>query len=291
MSVNKTIKYLLPSTTIDMGGIPVKQALPTQKVQQLDPFLLLHHARAKFSDRRPAKQQGVGPHPHRGFAPVTFVIEGEVQHRDSWGNNQIAKEGEVQWMYSGAGIVHSERPTQALVEGAAAQETIQLWINNSSEFKKTPPKYIYLSENDMPVFSSADNKIKHKLVAGTYDNQKSAFHPQNEVLIIWSSAEKLGKEQFSLPKQHNCLLYLVKGAVSVKGFGKVEAEHLAILSEDGDSLEIETLEKDTQFILLCGQPIDEPVTQQGPFVMNTSTEVLEAMRDYRMGKMGILIED
>jgi len=118
MNKFKSVKYLLPASTINMGGIRVKQALPTQKVQQLDPCLLLHHAKAKYSSRSSAKQQGVGPHPHRGFAPVTFVIEGEVQHRDSWGNNQIAKKGEVQWMYSGAGIVHSERPTQALADSS-----------------------------------------------------------------------------------------------------------------------------------------------------------------------------
>ncbi|MGB0424709.1 MAG: pirin family protein, partial [Flavobacteriales bacterium] len=150
MNSNKNVKYILPATTIDMGGFPVKQALPTQNIQQLDPFLLLHHARAKFNKDRPAKHQGIGPHPHRGFAPVTFVIEGEVQHRDSWGNNQVAKTGEVQWMYSGAGIVHSERPTQDLVESGGYQEIVQLWVNSSSNFKKTPPKYHHLSAANMP---------------------------------------------------------------------------------------------------------------------------------------------
>ena len=121
---NRKVKHILPAEKIDMGGFPVKQALPTQQVQQVDPFLLLHHARVKPIYDRPAKTQGVGPHPHRGFSPVTFVIEGEVHHQDSRGNNQVAKAGEVQWIHTGAGIIHSERPTENLIENKGVQELI-----------------------------------------------------------------------------------------------------------------------------------------------------------------------
>ena len=112
----KKVSHLLPAQNMDMGGFPIKQALPTQKVQQFDPFLLLHHARTRYSSRKPARIQGVGPHPHRGFSPVTFVIEGAVHHRDSRGNSQVAKAGEVQWMHAGMGIIHSERPSKELVD-------------------------------------------------------------------------------------------------------------------------------------------------------------------------------
>ena len=135
----KTVKYLLSAVEIDMGGFAIKQAFPTNKIQQIDPFLLLHHGKLKYSDSKLAKHQGVGPHPHRGFSPVTFVIEGEVHHRDSRGNNQIAKKGEVQWMHAGAGIIHSERPSQALVEATQIQEIVQLWINSPADKKMTPP--------------------------------------------------------------------------------------------------------------------------------------------------------
>ena len=114
--MNKSVKAVLPATEIDMGGFPVKQALPKQQFAQLDPFLLVHHGHGKYSNRRPAKQQGIGPHPHRGFSPVTFVIEGAVHHRDSRGNSQVAKQGEVQWMNAGAGIIHSERPSEEIAD-------------------------------------------------------------------------------------------------------------------------------------------------------------------------------
>lgn len=289
-TIVKQVKYLLPSTEIDMGGFPVKQALPTQKVQQWDPFLLLHHANTKYSNRKLAKHQGIGPHPHRGFSPVTFVIEGEVHHRDSWGNNQIAKEGEVQWIHAGAGIVHSERPSEALIERQAHQEIVQLWINSPAVKKMIPPTYSYVSNEAMTRFSSEDQKITNKLIAGNYGELKGKVVPQSELLVIWGQGEQGGTQQLTVPKGLSSMLYLIKGDISLKGYGLIEGENLAVLDHEGDVIDM-SFKKDGQFILLCGKAIDEVVTQSGPYVMNTQTEILEAMRDYQMGKFGILIEE
>jgi len=286
----KDVKYLLPATEIDMGGFPVKQALPTQKVQQWDPFLLLHHAKAKYSNRRLAKHQGVGPHPHRGFSPVTFVIEGEVHHRDSWGNNQIAKQGEVQWMHAGAGIVHSERPSDALIESGGGQEIIQLWINSPANKKMIPPTYSYVPDEGMTLFSSDDKLITNKLIAGNYDGLTGKIVSQSDLLVIWGMGKQGGAQQLTIPKGYSSMLYLIKGNITLKGYGLIEAEHLAVFDHQGDVIDM-SFKENGQFILLCGRPIDEPVTQSGPYVMNTQTEILEAMRDYQMGKFGILIEE
>lgn len=286
----KGVKYLLPATKVDMGGFPVKQALPTQKVGQVDPFLLLHHATAKFNINKQARHQGIGPHPHRGFSPVTFIIEGEVRHRDSWGNDQVAKSGEVQWMHAGAGIVHSERPTDALVAENGKQEIIQLWINSPSIRKMQPPVYTYLSIEDMPVFLSADTKISNKLVAGNYSGKKSKLIAQSELLILWGKAQTGGVQTLNIPPGFSAMIYLINGAMNLKGFGIIDKENLAVLDEKGEQIEM-SFSEDSQFLLLSGKPINKKVTQQGPFVMNTQTEILEAMRDYKMGKMGILIED
>lgn len=289
-TIVKQVKYLLPSTEIDMGGFPVKQALPTQKVQQWDPFLLLHHANTKYSNRKLAKHQGIGPHPHRGFSPVTFVIEGEVHHRDSWGNNQIAKEGEVQWIHAGAGIVHSERPSEALIERQGHQEIVQLWINSPAVKKMIPPTYSYVSNEAMTRFSSEDQKITNKLIAGNYGELKGKVVPQSELLVIWGQGEQGGTQQLTVPKGFSSMLYLIKGDISLKGYGLIEGENLAVFDHEGDVIDM-SFKKDGQFILLCGKAIDEVVTQSGPYVMNTQTEILEAMRDYQMGKFGILIEE
>lgn len=289
-AVLKKVKYVLPAEKIDMDGFPVKQALPTHKIQQVDPFLLLHHATAKFNKNRPAKHQGVGPHPHRGFSPVTFIIEGEVRHRDSWAHDQIAKAGEVQWMHAGAGIVHSERPSEALVQDSGRQEIIQLWINSPSTAKMQPPEYTYLSLEVMPVLISEDKKIKTKLIAGKYREQRGKVIPKSDLLVLWGNGQVGGFENYIIPQDFNCMLYLIKGSLNIKGFGLVEAEQLIVFGLSGNSIEIR-LKQDSQFLILSGKPLDEKVTQHGPYVMNTQTEILEAMRDYQMGKMGILIED
>jgi redox-sensitive bicupin YhaK (pirin superfamily) len=288
--MRKKVKFLIPAYDVNMGGILLKQALPTIKVDQVDPFLLLHHG--KFTSRAdaPAKQQGIGPHPHRGFSPVTFVVEGEVQHRDSWGNNQIAKKGEVQWMHAGAGIIHSERPSQALAEVNGSQEIIQLWINSPAHKKMTPPKYFHLEETQIPVFLSEDKAIRHKVIAGNYQELRGKINTESEVLVIWSESLNDGSQTFSIPEKYNAMIYVIKGEIKVSGYGLVDKECLLVFENEGTDIEL-SAKPDTQFLVLAGIPLNEKIAQQGPFVMNNATEIMEAMRDYQMGKMGMLIEE
>lgn len=286
----KNVKYVIPAYDIDMGGVVVKQALPTQQVDQVDPFLLLHHGRFKAREDAPALHQGLGPHPHRGFTPVSFVIDGEVHHRDSRENNQIARQGEVQWMHAGAGIIHSERPSQALAERNGTQEVVQLWINSPAHKKMVQPDYQYIPETDIPVFFSEDKQFKNKLIAGQYNQHQGKIKTQSELLILWSYADTKASQILTLPEAFNTMLYVLRGELRVTGFGKVLAESLVVFDKPSTDIEIST-DSDTQFLLLAGAPLDESIVHQGPFVLNTQTEILEAMRDYQMGKMGFLVEE
>lgn len=288
--MNKNVKYLIPAMDINMGGVLVKQAIPTNNVNQVDPFLLLHHAKFKFTDKAPAIQQGLGPHPHRGFSPITFVIDGEIHHRDSRGNNQIAKKGEVQWMHAGAGIIHSERPSQNLVETNGSQEIIQLWVNSPANKKMEKPNYQFIEETNMPVFLSEDKQIKNKLIAGNYNGLQSKTATASELLMIWGEAEEIGTETLSIPNNFNTMLYVIRGGLKITGYGKVDKKNLVVFENNSENISL-TTDPNTQFLLLAGLPIEEKVVQQGPFVMNTETQILEAMRDYQMGKMGLLIEE
>ncbi|MFK7786126.1 MAG: pirin family protein, partial [Crocinitomicaceae bacterium] len=184
------MRKILPAQTIDMGGFPVKQALPTQNVPNVDPYLLLHHAKTEPLFDRSARIQGIGPHPHRGFSPVTFVIEGEVHHRDSRGNSQVAIAGEVQWMHAGAGIIHSERPSQNSVEKRMDQEIVQLWINSPAEAKMKQPEYIHLNESDFPGVIMEDGFSDIKLVSGNYKGVKGKIKAQSDVLIMWGVSKE-----------------------------------------------------------------------------------------------------
>jgi len=289
-AILKQVKTLLPSVEIDMGGTPVKQSLPTQKVNRVDPFLLVHHLKIQYFDDRPARIQGIGPHPHRGFSPVTFIVEGELHHRDSRGNSQIAKEGEVQWMNSGAGIVHSERPSEALAQRNGTQEIIQLWINSPAASKMKEPYYRHLSEEQIQRVTSEDNKVATKVIVGEFNGVKSDLPTESDLQILWGTAQKDGIETYQIPEGFNSMLYLIKGTLRIIGYGFIDAENLVIFEEEGTEITI-TASEDSQFLLLSGKALNEKVSQSGPFVMNNQTQILEAMRDYQMGKMGILIEE
>jgi quercetin 2,3-dioxygenase len=288
--MSRKVRFLIPAYDIDMGGIPLKQALPTNNVENVDPFLLLHHAEFTFTSDAPALHQGISPHPHRGFSPVTFVVEGEVHHRDSRGNNQVARKGEVQWMHAGRGIMHSERPSQKLAEENGKQEIIQLWINTPAAKKMQEPLYQYLPESSIPVFGSDGNLVKNKLVTGAYNGLSGKIKTESELLIIWSNAQHGGIQTYAVPELLNAMLYVIRGNIRISGYGMVEEKSLVVFENSGDEVEISAT-TDAQYLVLAGVPINEKVVQQGPFVMNKTTQILEAMRDYRMGKMGILIEE
>lgn len=273
-----------------MGGLPIRQPLPTQQVQQVDPFLLLHHANIKSPTHIEPDDAGVGPHPHRGFSPVTFIFQGGVHHRDSRGNDSVVYAGGAQWMNAGRGIIHSERPPHDIHEIGGRQEIIQLWINTPAKNKMDQPSYFPIQAAEVPSFVSADGRVTTNVFAGEIENVKGKIPTLSVVNAATVYAKKGGKVSYALPKDHQVLLYLLDGSITLEAYGLVEGLHAVYFKNDGDGIGLEALE-DTRMLLLSGAPLDEPVVSHGPFVMNTQTEILEAMRDYQMGKMGMLIEE
>lgn len=287
---NRTVNRLLYAHQVDMGGMPVRQPLPTEKVEQIDPFLLLHHANIKVPTHIKPNHAGIGPHPHRGFSPVTFIFKGGVHHRDSRGNNSTIYAGGAQWMNAGMGILHSERPPQDIHEIGGLQEIIQLWINTPSKNKMDQPAYYPLSAEDAPTFVSEDGKVNGKVFSGEVAGVKGPIPSQADVNAATLTFRKEGKISLAIPANHNAIIYLLDGRLRVEGFGMVEELHIVHFNNDGEGITLEGLE-DIRILLLSGQPLNEPVASHGPFVMNNQTQVLEAMRDYQMGKMGVLIEE
>lgn len=287
---NRTVSRLLYAQTVDMGGLPVRQPFPTQVVQQIDPFLLLHHANVKVPKHLAPKYAGVGPHPHRGFSPVTFVFKGGVHHRDSRGNDSVIYEGGVQWMNAGMGIIHSERPPDDIHEIGGRQEIIQLWVNTPAKVKMEQPAYYPVEKEDMEIFQSDDGLITGRVVAGSLFDKNGKVPTYSAINAATIEAKKDGKISIPLPADHNAMLYLLDGKISLDGFGLVEELHVVHFKNDGEAISFQVLE-DTRILLLSGAPIAEEVVSHGPFVMNTQTEIMEAMRDYQKGKMGVLIED
>lgn len=272
-----------------MGGLPVRQPFPTQRVDQIDPFLLLHHADVKVPQHTEPDHAGVGPHPHRGFSPVTFIFKGGVHHRDSRGNDSVIYAGGAQWMNAGMGVIHSERPPHDIHEIGGRQEIIQLWINTPAAHKMDAPAYFPLAAQDVPQSQTDDGKVLLKVFSGEVAGLKGPIPSHTEVNAATVELKKGGKLSASLPADHNAVIYLLDGKLSVDGYGLAEGHHAVFFKKDGEGISFEALE-DTRVLLLSGKPLDEEVVSHGPFVMNNQTQILEAMRDYQMGKMGMLIE-
>jgi quercetin 2,3-dioxygenase len=286
----RTVSQLLYAHQVDMGGMPIRQPLPTQRVDQIDPFLLLHHADIKAPTTIDPDDAGVGPHPHRGFSPVTFIFKGGVHHRDSRGNDSTIYAGGAQWMNAGMGIIHSERPPHDIHEIGGRQEIIQLWINTPAKHKMDQPAYFPVKAEDAPLVKSEDGLVTLKMFSGELLGTKGPAPSQVEVNAATLELKKSGTIHIPLPQNHNAMLYLLDGKLNVADFGMVEALHLVHFKNDGEGIALTALE-DTRALLLSGKPLNEEVVSYGPFVMNTQTQIMEAMRDYQAGKMGILIED
>lgn len=287
---NRTVNRLLYADNVDMGGVPVRQPLPTQQVEQIDPFLLLHHHVTEVPEGAVPHYSGVGPHPHRGFSPVTFVYKGGVHHRDSRGNNSVVYEGGTQWMNAGMGVVHSERPPADIHERGGVQEIIQLWVNVPKAHKMNQPEYTPLQAEDTPVLALEGGGIQVKVVAGTFGEIQGPIKPPTSVLVLRIEMKPDATYAFPIPEQHNAFLYLLDGKIRLEGYGDVEGHHLVQLNRDGEGCTI-TAKEPTRILLVAGMPLNEPVASHGPFVMNNQTEILQAMRDYQQGKMGMLVED
>lgn len=287
---NRSVTQLSYAEMIDMGGMPVRQPFPTQRIDAVDPFLLLHHADINIPEHVNTAHAGVGPHPHRGFSPVTFIFKGGVHHRDSRGNDSVVYAGGAQWMNAGMGVMHSERPPADIQENGGRQEIIQLWINTPARHKMDQPEYFPLQETDIPGFRSEDGRVNMKVIAGELMGIKGRVPVKSPVNAATLDVRSGGQIAIRLPEEHNAFLYILKGKVNIEGYGVTEPLHAAIFASDGEGIKLTAID-DATILLMSGQPLNEKVVSHGPFVMNTETQILEAMRDYQKGKMGILIED
>lgn len=286
----RSVTHLLYGTSVDMGGMPVRQPFPTIKVEQIDPFLLLHHADTKVPRHLKPAHAGVGPHPHRGFAPVTFVFKGGVHHRDSRGNDSVVYAPGAQWMNAGMGVIHSERPPHDIHERGGRQEIIQLWINMPARDKMSQPAYHALTDEDTPKFVSDDGRVLVRVYAGNVLGVEGKIPSVTPVNAATLEVKAGGRISIPIPEAFAAFIYLLDGKITLDGYGLVDGLHAVRFASDGEGIAFEALE-DTRLLLMSALPLEEEVVSHGPFVMNTQTQVLEAMRDYQMGKMGVLIEE
>ena len=283
-----TIKTVGRSDFVNMGPIELRQPIPTQHIENIDPFILLHHYGPYAIDEE-NNPFDLGPHPHRGFEPITFLIQGEQLHRDSLGHESIVKAGDVQWTTAGRGIIHAEGPSKDFVKKGGTLEGIQLWLNLPAEKKMISANYQHVKHEDFTIISSEDKKINIQVVAGSLNGKSGKISTQTDVNVYMINIEEGGEHLVNIDKEHQSLLYLLNGNVAINNdINLVQDENQLIeFSQDGSGFLIKVNQK-SKLLFLSGRPINEEVASWGPYVMNTQTEIMEALRDYQQGKMGFL---
>ncbi len=266
-------------------GFPVRSLFSYGGGNEFDPFLLLDYAGPHEFSASSGKR-GVDVHPHKGFETVTILYEGELAHRDSSGGSGRLGPGDVQWMTAGNGIVHEEYHSEEFTRQGGTLEMVQLWVNLAAKDKPTPAKYQDLRDNQFPRVQLNDGAGTARVIAGDFNGTKgqaSTFSPIN----VWDLQLAAGKSAtLKVPVGHTTSLIVQKGNAAVNE-SPMKAVELALFDRDGDSITIDS-ETETQVLVLTGEPLDEPVVGQGPFVMNTREEIHDAIRDYQAGKMGQL---
>ena len=288
--MNRAIINHIPAFKVNMGGLILDQALPSSSTEQIDPFLLLHHWKSNFPAGGSPKDFGVGPHPHRGFSPVSFILDGAVMHQDSRGNvSEVGKNG-VQWMNSGMGIVHSERPAQSFLDKGGEYELIQLWINSPQSSKMKEPKYIPLAAENIPTTSISDQGGTVQIIAGSHQGIKGGLQAESPMDVYMVHIKKGEELSLQSPAHYNTLIYIIEGGIAIAEDNTYFTKDLIQFGTNSDVTKLKAT-ADSKFLYLSGQPLNEPMVAHGPFVMNSESEILEAIRDYQIGKMGMLVEE
>jgi redox-sensitive bicupin YhaK (pirin superfamily) len=265
-------KIIEPIQTFDGAGVKLKRSIGTPLINYLDPFLMLDEFGSENKDDYIG---GFPPHPHRGIETVTYMLNGEFEHEDSTGAKGKMSSGDVQWMKTGGGIIHSEMP--AMSEGKL--HGFQLWVNMPAKLKMSKPEYIYIDSKQMKVFKDSEKKLK--IIAGKFNDVEGPVKGHNiEPIYFDVELEKDKIFNFNLSSTHNSFVYLIKGEIKIgdNHHDKVNSSNLIILTK-GEKLKLKGITK-SKFLLISGKPIGESIARGGPFVMNTKEEILQAIQDY-----------
>jgi quercetin 2,3-dioxygenase len=268
-------------------GFPVRSMFSyNDKGKNVSPFLLLDYAGpAKFE---PADHpRGVGQHPHRGFETVTIVYSGEVEHRDSTGNGGLIGPGDVQWMTAAAGILHEEFHSHAFTKKGGTLEMVQLWVNLPAKAKNAEPGYQTLLNADIPTVDLPDGAGKLRVIAGDYAGSKGPARTFTPIDIYDVKLNPNGATTLTPRDGHTVAVVVLKGTVLINGSEIAREAQFALLGRSGGEVSIEA-NGEASVLVLSGEPIDEPVVMHGPFVMNTTDEIRQAMVDFQSGRFGSL---
>nr|WP_298726407.1 pirin family protein [uncultured Steroidobacter sp.] len=276
-------------STIEGGGFPVRRPFPIQGFSHFDPFLLIDHLGPV--QWPPGAALGAPDHPHRGFETVTYVLAGENEHRDSFGNADVLRPGDVQWMTAGGGVIHAEMPTERFHREGGNQEGFQIWVNLPAVDKMMTPRYQTLRASEIPQATTPDGRVHVRVIAGESLGKSARIDTRVPIQMLHFTIQPGGELLQSVPAEQSGLLYVFKGKAIIGSDQRTVAEGQAALLDSGDSVNIKVGADENgpaEILLLSGKPLHEPVARYGPFVMNTREEIEQAFRDYQSGRFGLI---
>lgn len=279
----RKIKNLHAAVFSPIADLDTYRAMPTPSIDQLDPFLFLnHHGPQVYGPNNNGLP--FGPHPHRGFETLTYIFKGDIVHWDSSGAKSVIKEGGIQWMTAGSGLIHSEVSSEEFKKKGGEEEVLQLWLNLPAKYKMTPPKYTGATKDDIPHIKEDGGNVVVNLISGNWGSSKGPVDSLTGLRMTSMNLISEGKLTIDVPEDHQILFYIVKGSVHING-QTAKMHQLVEFKIEKGNLEIKALE-DSLLIFGHGKPFNEPIVAHGPFVMNSQQEIKQAFEDYQSGKMG-----
>ncbi len=291
MATKSVEKVYTPQAPHYVGdGFRVHNYIPSNvglEMERMDPFIMLDY-NSPFDFPASDTPKGVGVHPHRGFETVTIAYQGKVEHADSSGGGGVIGQGDVQWMTAGSGVLHKEFHEKEWSKEGGTFQMVQLWVNLPANKKMTPPKYQALENKNMSKVEIAENAGTVEVIAGEFQGVKGSAETYSPMNVYNVKLNPKGSVDFSLPKDYNTGILVVKGELTANG-EKAETNQFVLFNNDGEDFEIKT-EIDSEFLVLNGKPLNEPIAAHGPFVMNTRQELMDAFLDFEAGKFGELAD-
>ena len=273
--------------TFEGDGIPVTRAFPIPGIRESDPFLLFDHFGPIHYD--PGEATGIPAHPHCGFEAITYLLDGEVEHKDSCGGQSSIRTGDVQWMTTGSGLIHSELATDEFKKRGGLMQGLQIWVNLPQKNKKVQPHYQHIFKNDIPTIRLDDKNIIIKILVGSVMNVKSKINTYSPVSIFDMQFTQPATITLNVPKEQMAIAYVIDGELQFSEKNKIALKgQMIYFDQESDSIDLTSISPQGTYLILTGKPLNEPIARHGPFVTNTEREIKQAMLDYQNGKMGQL---
>ncbi len=278
--------------TFEGEGFPVRRAFPGMDLRLADPFLLMDHMGAV--EYAPGEAKGAPWHPHRGFETVTYMIDGTFRHRDSTGGGGLISNGDTQWMTAGAGILHEEMPPEDLITTGGLFQGVQLWVNLPRAAKWSPPRYQDITAGNIALLSSHDGGALVRLIAGDLGGHAGPGVTYTPITYAHATVSPGARLELPWRPDFNAMAYVLSGSGTAGQEGQPIREGQLAVFGSGDALALRADERQQsrspglEVLLLGGIPIGEPIVHYGPFVMNTREEILQAVEDYRAGRLGTI---